>query len=240
RRRCPASALPDRLRRHEPCAESGFDAPLRRTGDAGVQDIGFALVGRVPCPLATVGLAFEVAKRQQNRTRETIMREAVIVSTARTPIGKAYRGAFNNLEGPTMGAHAVKAALTRANLDPAEVDDVIMGAALQQGTTGYNVGRQIAVASGMPASVAGMSMDRQCSSGLMAISTAAKQIVCDNMDVCVAGGLEQISLVQNEHRNSFRTADPTVLELSPHLYIPMIDTAEIVAQRYGIGREAQD
>src|SRR3546814_18235450 len=110
------------------------------------------------------------------------MREAVIVSTARTPIGKAYRGAFNNLEGPTMASHAVKAAMERAGLDPAEVDDVIMGAALQQGSTGYNVGRQIAVVSGMPASVAGMSMDRQCSSGLMAISTAAKQNVCDSSE----------------------------------------------------------
>ncbi|MET4701589.1 acetyl-CoA C-acetyltransferase [Constrictibacter sp. MBR-5] len=168
------------------------------------------------------------------------MREAVIVATARTPIGKAYRGAFNNLEGPTMGGIAAKAALQRAQLDPAEVDDVIMGAALQQGSTGYNVGRQIAIAAGMPASVAGMTMDRQCSSGLMAISTAAKQIVCDGMRVCVAGGLEQISLVQNEHRNAFRAEDPTVLELSPHLYMPMIDTAEIVAKRYGIGRDAQD
>ncbi len=168
------------------------------------------------------------------------MREAVIVSTARTPIGKAYRGAFNNLDAPTMGSYAVKAALERAKLDPAEVDDVIMGAALQQGSTGYNVGRQVAVASGMPVSVPGMSMDRQCSSGLMAISTAAKQIVCDNMNVCVAGGLEQISLVQNDHRNTFRTQDPTVLDNSPHLYMPMIDTAEIVAKRYGIGRDAQD
>mgnify|MGYP001323140346 CR=1 FL=1 len=168
------------------------------------------------------------------------MREAVIVSTARTPIGKAYRGAFNNLDGPTMGAHALKEAVGRAGVDPAEIDDVIMGAALQQGSTGYNVGRQVAIAAGLPSSVAGMSMDRQCSSGLMAISTAAKQIVCDNMDICAAGGLEQISLVQNEHRNSFRAQDPSVLENSPHLYMPMIDTAEIVAQRYGIGREAQD
>src|SRR5690606_15203290 len=159
--------------------------------------------------------------RVRSAREQATMREAVIVSTARTPIGKAYRGAFNNLDAPTMGSYAVKAALERAKLDPAEVDDVIMGAALQQGSTGYNVGRQVAVASGMPVSVPGMSMDRQCSSGLMAISTAAKQIVCDNMNVCVAGGLEQISLVQNDHRNTFRTQDPTVLENSPHLYMPM-------------------
>ena len=168
------------------------------------------------------------------------MREAVVVSTARTPIGKAYRGAFNNLEAPSMAAHDARAALERAKVEPAEVDDVIMGAALQQGSTGYNVGRQVALAAGMPASVAGMTMDRQCSSGLMAISTAAKQIVCDNMDIALAGGLEQISLVQNEHQNTFRGQDPEVLERSPHLYMPMIDTAEVVAGRYGISREAQD
>src|SRR3546814_14922686 len=125
-----------------------------------------------------------------------------------------------------MASHAVKAAMERAGLDPAEVDDVIMGAALQQGSTGYNVGRQIAVASGLPASVAGMSMDRQCSSGLMAISTAPKQIGCDSMNFCVAGGLEQISLVQNEHRHSFRTEDPPVLAISQHLYLHLNDTPD--------------
>lgn len=168
------------------------------------------------------------------------MREAVIVSTARTPIGKAYRGAFNNLEAPTMGGHAIRAALGRAGVEPGEVDDCIMGAAVQQGTTGFNVGRQAGLAAGLPSTVAGMSIDRQCSSGLMAISTAAKQIVCDGMSVVVGGGLESISLVQNEHQNKFRAADPELLDRHPHLYMPMIDTAEVVAKRYGVDRERQD
>ncbi len=168
------------------------------------------------------------------------MREAVIVSTARTPIGKAYRGAFNNLEAPTMAGHAVRAAVERAGIDPAEVEDCIMGAALQQGSTGFNIGRQAALAGGLPASVAGMSIDRQCSSGMMAIATAAKQIIDDNMGPIVAGGLEQISLVQNEHANQYRSKDPRVVEKHPHLHMPMIDTAEIVAKRYGVSREVQD
>src|SRR5262245_24556344 len=168
------------------------------------------------------------------------MREAVIVSTARTPIGKAYRGAFNNTEGPTLAAHAIREAVKRAKLEPAEVEDVIMGAALQQGTTGFNTGRQCAIAAGLPVTVAGMSVDRQCSSGLMSIATAAKTIVCDGVDVMVAGGLESISLVQNEHQNRHRSADPNILKVKPELYLPMIDTAEVVAKRYKISREAQD
>jgi len=168
------------------------------------------------------------------------MKEAVIVATARTPIGKAYRGAFNNTDAPTLGGHAIRAALQRSGLDPAEVDDVIMGCAMQQGTTSYNIGRLAAVAAGLPNSVSGMSLDRQCASGMMAIATAAKQILVDNMPVVIGGGLESISLVQNEHANSYRTQDPTVLAHSPHAYMPMLQTAEIVAQRYGISREAQD
>lgn len=168
------------------------------------------------------------------------MREAVIVSTARTPIGKAYRGAFNNLEGPTLGAHAIREAVRRSGLAPEEIDDVVAGCAVQQGTTGYNIGRLAAVAAGLPNSVAGMSMDRQCASGMMAIATAAKQIIVDNMDVVVGVGLESISLVQNDHRNKFRTVDENVLAASPHAYMPMLQTAEVVAQRYGISREAQD
>ena len=168
------------------------------------------------------------------------MREAVIVSTARTPIGKAYRGAFNDLEAPTMGGHAIKAALSRASVDPAEVEDCIMGSAVQQGTSGFNIGRQAGLAGGLPTSVAGMSVDRQCASGMMAIATAAKQVVADNMDVVVAGGLESISLVQNEHANKFRSQDPNLLAACPHLYMPMLETAEVVAKRYGVSRDAQD
>ena len=168
------------------------------------------------------------------------MREAVIISTARTPIGKAYRGAFNNTQAQTLGGHVIAAAIARAGVDPAELDDVVMGAALQQGTTGYNVARQCALRAGLPASVAGMSVDRQCASGLMAISTAAKQIVADGMTVTVGGGLESISLVQNEHRNAYRAGDPALLERAPAIYISMIETAEIVSERYGISREAQD
>jgi acetyl-CoA C-acetyltransferase len=168
------------------------------------------------------------------------MREAVIVSTARTPIGKAYRGAFNNLEGPTMAAHVIREAVRRAKIEPGEVDDVVMGAAMQQGTTGYNIGRGCAIAAGLPVTVSGMSVDRQCASGLMAIATAAKGVVFDGMPIVVGGGLESISLVQNEHRNGFRSADPTVMKIKPTLYMAMLDTAEVVAKRYNISREAQD
>jgi acetyl-CoA C-acetyltransferase len=168
------------------------------------------------------------------------MREAVIVSTARTPIGKAFRGAFNNTESPTMGGHVIREAVRRAKLEPAEVEDVIMGAALQQGTQGFNTARQCLLAAGLPVTTAGMSVDRQCSSGLMAIATAAKTIVCDGVDIMVGGGLESISLVQNEHQNRHRAADPNVLKIKPEVYLPMIDTAEIVSKRYKISREAQD
>lgn len=168
------------------------------------------------------------------------MREAVIVSTARTPIGKAYRGAFNDTSGPALGGHAIKHAVERAGVDPAEIDDVIMGCAMQQGSTGRNPGRNCAIRAGLPTSVSGMSMDRQCASGMMAIATAAKQIISDGMTVTVGGGLESISLVQNDKMNNFRAADEWTLEHQPALYMSMLETAEIVADRYGVSREAQD
>ena len=168
------------------------------------------------------------------------MREAVIVSTARTPIGKAYRGAFNDLESPSMAAPVVKEAIRRARIDPAEIDDVIMGAALQQGTQSFNIGRQSAIAAELPVTVSGQSVDRQCSSGLMSISMAAKQIIADGMQTVVAGGVESISLVQNAHMDTYRAGDPIVLKRAPAIYMAMIDTAEVVSKRYNISREAQD
>jgi acetyl-CoA C-acetyltransferase len=168
------------------------------------------------------------------------MREAVIVSTARTPIGKAYRGAFNDTQGQELAGHVVAEAVRRAGIDPAEVEDVVLGAALQQGSTGFNVARQAAIRAGLPVSVAGMTIDRQCASGLMAIATAAKEIVHDGMAIAVGGGVESISLVQNEKRNDYRTQDPWLVEHRPDLYMTMIETAEIVAERYQVTREAQD
>lgn len=168
------------------------------------------------------------------------MREAVIVSAARTPIGKAYRGAFNNLEAPSLAAVAVKAAVERSGVKPDEIEDCIFGAALQQGSQGMNFGRQIAMAAGLPKTVAGMTIDRQCASGLMAIASAAKQIICDGSNIIVAGGCESISLVQNKHINMHRAGDPNVIANAPAIYMPMIDTAEIVANRYDVSREVQD
>lgn len=168
------------------------------------------------------------------------MREPVIVSVARTPIGKAYRGAFNNTQGQTLAGHVVGAAAARAGVAPGEVDEVIMGCALQQGTTGFNIGRQSALRAGFPVSVPGMTVDRQCASGLMAIATAAKQIMYDGMNIVVAGGVESVSLVQNEHANQFRINDPALEATIPQLYMSMLETAEIVAERYGISRDQQD
>jgi len=168
------------------------------------------------------------------------MREAVIVSTARTPIGKAYRGAFNNTEAPTLGGHAVRHAVQRAGLEPGEVDDVVMGCAMPQGSQGLNVARQIALAAGLPVTTAGMTLDRQCSSGMMAIASAARSVIVDGVDIMVGGGLDSISLVQNEHMNLYRAQDPRLLESHKHIYMPMIDTAEVVAARYEISRETQD
>ena len=168
------------------------------------------------------------------------MREAVIVSTARTPIGKAYRGAFNDTTTPTMTKPVIEEAIRRAEVEPGEVDDVIMGAALQEGTQGFNVARQCAIAAGLPVTVSGQTIDRQCSSGLMSVATAAKQIVSDGMQTVVAGGLESISLVQNDHQNEYRNEDPIALDQAPDLYMAMIDTAEVVSKRYAVSREAQD
>ena len=168
------------------------------------------------------------------------MREAVIVSTARTPIGKAYRGAFNNTQGQELAGHAIAQAVKRAGVDPAEVEDVIIGCALQQGSTGGNVARQALLRAGLPVTVPGMSIDRQCSSGLMAIATAAKQIIDDQMQIAVGGGVDSISLVQNDKMNRFRAADPWLVKNIPQIYMTMIETAEIVAERYGVSREAQD
>ncbi len=168
------------------------------------------------------------------------MRSAVIVSTARTPIGKAYRGAFNDTQAQTLGGHAIANAVERAGVDRAEIDDVIMGAALQQGSTGTNIARQSALRAGLPTSVSAMSLDRQCSSGLMAIATAAKQIISDGMTVTIGGGLESISLVQNEKMNTSRSVDPWLMENIPATYMSMLETAEIVADRYGVSRDAQD
>ena len=168
------------------------------------------------------------------------MREAVIVSTARTPIGKAYRGAYNDTEAPALTGHVVREAVSRAGLEGHEVEDCIIGAAAQQGTQAYNLGRLTAATAGLPNSVAGMTLDRQCSSGMMAIATAAKQVIHDDMPVVVAGGVESISLVQNKHKNTYRAVSQAVLEKSPHMYMPMIETAEVVAKRYGIDRDVQD
>jgi len=165
------------------------------------------------------------------------IRDAVIVSTARTPIGKAYRGAFNATPSPTLASHAIKAAVERAGIDPAEVDDCIMGAALQQGVQ-TTIGRTAALRSGLPVTVSGMSIDRQCSSGLMAIATAAKQVIVDRMDVCVAGGVESISMVQTPEMRV--GSDPELLPMHNGVYMPMIQTAEVVGNRYTVSRERQD
>ncbi|HOP19063.1 MAG TPA: acetyl-CoA C-acyltransferase [Parvularculaceae bacterium] len=166
------------------------------------------------------------------------MREAVIVSTARTPIGKAYRGAFNATTAPTLGAHAIKHAAERAKIDLAEIEDVVMGCALQQGTAFQNVARTSLLRAGLPHSVAGMSLDRQCASGMMAIATAAKQVISDNMAVAIGAGVESIST--NQTGDMFVRPDPWLLEHLPATYMTMIETAEIVAERYKISRDAQD
>ena len=166
------------------------------------------------------------------------MRDAVIVSTARTPIGKAYRGAFNATTPQALGGHAIANAVSRAGLDPAEINDCVFGAALQQGFTAGNIARQAAMRAGLPVTVGGMSLDRQCASGMMAIATAAKQVLTDGMDVVIGGGVESISTVQTQDMRVNR--DPWLKENKPALYMTMLETAEIVADRYGISREAQD
>jgi acetyl-CoA C-acetyltransferase/acetyl-CoA acyltransferase len=168
------------------------------------------------------------------------MTEAVIVSTARTPVGKAYRGALNDTSGATLGGHAIAAALERSGLEGGEIEDVIMGCAMQEGTTGLNVARRALVAGGLPVSVAGTTIDRQCSSGLQSMALLANAIRNDGVVAGIAGGLESISLVQNDKRNTFRLVDEKLMDIKPEIYLPMIDTAEVVAKRYGISRERQD
>ena len=168
------------------------------------------------------------------------MRDAVIVSTARTPIGKAFRGAFNDTPAQALGAHAIRAAVERAGIEGGEVEDVTLGAANQQGAQGRNLARQALLRAGLPTSVAGQTIDRQCASGLMAVAIAAKEIIVDGMQVAMGVGMESISLVQNEHANTWRANDPWLEEHLPQTYMSMIETAEIVADRYGISREAQD
>ena len=166
------------------------------------------------------------------------MREAVIVSTARTPIGKAYRGAFNATPSPTLAGHAISNAVSRAGVEPGEVEDVVIGAAMQQGVQGVNIGRLASLRGGLPVSVAGQSVDRQCASGMMAIAIAAKQVICDGMDITVGGGVESISMVQTDKLRM--EADPELVAMHPDIHMPMLNTAEVVTQRYGISRQAQD
>jgi len=168
------------------------------------------------------------------------MTEAVIVSTARTPIGKAYRGAFNNTHGAVLGAHAVRHAVERAGVEPAEIEDVVMGCGMPEGATGHNIARQIVIRAGLPVTTSGQTVNRFCSSGLQAISIAAQRVIVDGVPVAVAGGLDSISLVQNEHQNSYRARDQWIEEHKPELYYTMIQTAEVVAKRYNISRETQD
>jgi acetyl-CoA C-acetyltransferase len=168
------------------------------------------------------------------------MTDAVIVSTARTPIGKAYRGALNNTEGPTMAGHVIAEAVRRANIEPSEVEDVVMGCAMQQGTMMMNVARKAAIRAGLPVTVSGTTIDRQCASGLQAIAVAARSVIFDGVSIAVAGGVESISLVQNEHMNKFHAIDAELMEMKPEIYMSMLETAEVVAERYRISRERQD
>jgi acetyl-CoA C-acetyltransferase len=168
------------------------------------------------------------------------MRRAAIVATARTPVAKAYRGAFNDTGGATLAGHAVAAALARVDVAASEVDDVVLGCAIPEGATGYNIARQAALRAGLPVGVPGMTLDRQCSSGLMAVATAARQVACGEAEVVVAGGVESVSLVQTDHANTYRTREPRLEDETPGLYLPMLHTAEIVAARYGVSRAAQD
>jgi acetyl-CoA C-acetyltransferase/acetyl-CoA acyltransferase len=168
------------------------------------------------------------------------MVDAVIVSTARTGIGKAYRGALNNTEGPTLAGHVIAHAVKRAGIEPGAVEDVVMGCAMQQGTTGVNVARKAAIRAGLPVTVAGTTIDRQCASGLQSIALAARSVMLDGVEVAVAGGVESISLVQNEHMNEFHAVDDELMAMKPEIYMSMLETAEVVAERYKISRAAQD
>ena len=168
------------------------------------------------------------------------MADAVIVSTARTPIGRAYRGAFNNTHGATLAGHVIATAVQRAGIEPGEVEDVILGCALPEGATGQNIARQAALRAGLPVTTGGVTVNRFCSSGMQAIAMAAQRVIVDRVPIMAAGGVESISLVQNEHFNNFRIHEPWLDEHKPEVYMPMIETAEVVANRYYITREVQD
>jgi acetyl-CoA C-acetyltransferase len=167
------------------------------------------------------------------------MREAVIVSTARTPIGKAMRGAFNDTHGAVLGGHAIKHAVERAKIDPAEIDDVIMGCAVPEGATGQNIARLSSVRAGLPITTAGTTINRFCSSGMQAIALAAQRVICDGVNVAVGGGVESISLVQ-DHMNKYRFTEEWLMKHKPELWITMIESADIVARRYKVSRKQQD
>jgi len=179
-------------------------------------------------------------RRQYGSIEEIPMADAVIVSTARTPIGKAYRGAFNNTHGATLAGHVIASAAQRAGIEPGEVEDVILGCALPEGATGQNIARQAALRAGLPVTTAGVTVNRFCSSGMQAIAMAAHRVIVDRVPIMAAGGVESISLVQNEHFNNFRIHEPWLDEHKPELYMPMIETAEVVAKRYYVTREVQD
>ena len=166
--------------------------------------------------------------------------DAVIVSTARTALTKSFRGSFNDTEAPVLGGHVVRAVVERAGIEPGAVEDVIMGAAVQQGTQAYNIARLCAYTGGLPDTVPGMALDRMCASGLMTIGVAAKGIITGELSVAVAGGVESMSLTQTKHKNSYRAQSLAVQEVVPAAYIPMLETAEIVSRRYAIARAAQD
>ena len=168
------------------------------------------------------------------------MVDAVIVSTARTPIGKAYRGGLNNTPGATLGGHAIRHALERSGLEGGQIEDVIMGCAMQEGATGLNVARRALLTAGLPVTAAGTTIDRQCSSGLQSMALLANAIRNDGVDAGIAGGLESISLVQNDKRNTYMLKDDNLMAIKPEVYLPMIDTAEIMGKRYGISREQMD
>ncbi|MCK0508044.1 acetyl-CoA C-acyltransferase [Aromatoleum anaerobium] len=168
------------------------------------------------------------------------MNEAVIVATARTALAKSFRGSFNDTEAPVLGGHVVRAVVERAGIEPGSVEDVIMGAAVQQGTQAYNIGRLCAYTGGLPQTVPGMALDRMCASGLMTIGVAAKNILAGEMQIAVAGGVESLSLTQTKHKNTWRAQSVAVMDVMPSAYIPMLETAEIVSRRYGISRAAQD
>lgn len=169
------------------------------------------------------------------------MREAVIVSTARTPIGKAHRGSLNHIKSPTLAAHALRHALLRAGVEGPEVEDVLMGCAMPAGTSGRNLARAAALAAGLGDTVAGSTIDRQCASGLMAVAVAAKQIICDGMDITIGAGAENVSALTPSYvQAAVQARDEDLVRLAPTAYMPMIDTAEVVARRYGVTREAQD